>query len=242
MLNSRPRRLAALVLLAFATMVAVPSAGHAATIKACQNKKNGKLRIAKKCKKNEKRITWNTKGPKGDSGANGANGSNGLNGTSGASGTNGTPGSPGSPGQPQSVRKFAASQDPLSDDEDVQLFQADGITYRFNCIFVLGDIALLTADGPSGTSYSQGSLARPNGIDRLSSDPWSAISQSTLGGGPKSVASIGTLPASEGNIEQDGVFNAAVEGPEATTLMQFRMVAAGPCTVRGVAITVPNAS
>ncbi len=240
MLNSRPRRLAALVLLAFATMVAAPSAGHAATIKACQNKKNGKLRIAKKCKKSEKKISWNTNGPKGDKGDGGANGAAGANGTNG---TNGAPGTPGAPGQPQAIRSFAASQAGQGNEDqntNVPLFTADGVSYSFHCQFALIlNIASLRADAPSGSAYSQGTLGRPNEADRQDADPWSATRLTTLGGGAKDIAAHSTLSNSNGTT-QNGVYTTVVEGPTATTLLHFKMVAAGPCTIQGVALTIPN--
>ena len=61
-------------------------------ITACAKKKGpgkGLLRLASKCKKGERRVTWNAKGPAGPAGANGQNG---------APGTAGTAGAPGAPG------------------------------------------------------------------------------------------------------------------------------------------------
>ena len=53
-------------------------------INACQNKKSGALRISKKCKKNEKKVSWNTTGPAGPAGPAGAAGATGATGPAGA--------------------------------------------------------------------------------------------------------------------------------------------------------------
>jgi hypothetical protein len=70
------------------------SAAAPKKISACAKKKGpgkGLLRLASKCKKGERRVTWNAKGPAGPAGTNGQNG---------AQGTAGTPGTPGTPGAP----------------------------------------------------------------------------------------------------------------------------------------------
>lgn len=64
----------------------------AATIRACAKKKGkakGTLRIAAKCRKGERRVTWSKNGPAGTPGPPG---------TAGAPGATGAPGGPGSPG------------------------------------------------------------------------------------------------------------------------------------------------
>jgi hypothetical protein len=68
------------------------SAASPQKITACAKKKGrskGLLRLASKCKKGERRVSWNVKGP---AGANGAQGAPGTNGAAGAAGTPGTPG------------------------------------------------------------------------------------------------------------------------------------------------------
>jgi hypothetical protein len=75
--------------------LAVASSANAATYYGCINKKSGVLRIVsktKKCKKSERRISFNSQGPAGRNGFNGINGRNGVN---GLNGTNGIPGAPG---------------------------------------------------------------------------------------------------------------------------------------------------
>lgn len=91
------------------------SAGGAAAVKTCAKKSGGALRVARKCKSNERRVLLakpttsasgpqgpagltgapgheGATGPQGPAGTNGTSGTNGTNGTSGTNGTNGTDG------------------------------------------------------------------------------------------------------------------------------------------------------
>jgi len=91
-LMSRDRAIGGALAGALLASLAVASNANAATYYGCINKKSGVLRIipkSKKCKKSERRISFNSQGPAGRNGFNGANGANGTN------GTNGTPGAPG---------------------------------------------------------------------------------------------------------------------------------------------------
>jgi hypothetical protein len=68
------------------------------TVKACAKKKGGALRLGKKCRKGERRVTWAVKGPSGltgsggPAGAPGAAGADGAQGIAGSNGANGTSG------------------------------------------------------------------------------------------------------------------------------------------------------
>jgi hypothetical protein len=57
------------------------AASSGGTIHACAKKKGGALRLASKCKKGERTVTWNVQGVPGTNGTNGRNGTNGTNGT-----------------------------------------------------------------------------------------------------------------------------------------------------------------
>jgi hypothetical protein len=84
------RSIAALVIaggLLLAALGAAPEA-NAGTIYVCV-KKNGTVRFVSqstKCKKKEKKLSWNTEGLAGKNGANGLNGANGANGAAGLTG------------------------------------------------------------------------------------------------------------------------------------------------------------
>jgi hypothetical protein len=80
-----------------ATLATAPSA-HAGTYYACVKKKGGAIRIvsrAAKCKRSERKISFNGEGPPGRNGRDGRNGKNGSNGKNGTNGTNGVNGTSG---------------------------------------------------------------------------------------------------------------------------------------------------
>ena len=73
----------------------------ASTIHACVHKKSGAARIVtarKRCKRTERRVTWNRVGPAGADGVAGATGPAGPAGPAGAPGANGGQGEPGQKG------------------------------------------------------------------------------------------------------------------------------------------------
>src|SRR5687768_4525330 len=67
-------------------------------VKACAKKKGGALRLGKKCRKGERRVTWAVKGPRGLTGPGGPPGALGLAGAPGANGAQGIPGADGADG------------------------------------------------------------------------------------------------------------------------------------------------
>jgi hypothetical protein len=97
MVNVIPRRKVAGIGVAgalLATLAAAPIA-HSATFYACVKKRGGSIRIASrtaKCRRNERKISFNSEGVPGRNGLNGRNGQNGANGKNGTNGTNGTAG------------------------------------------------------------------------------------------------------------------------------------------------------
>ena len=97
--------LVACVTAAFATGAITP-AKHASRnlIRACANKRTGALRIAARCKRNERRVVWNVRGlqgalgPKGSQGPQGLQGAAGPRGPAGATGAQGPVGAAGAAG------------------------------------------------------------------------------------------------------------------------------------------------
>ncbi len=65
------------------------SSHSAPVIRACANKKNGALRLASKCKKSERAVSWSQQGPAGLQGPTGASGAQGLAGLRGETGSQG---------------------------------------------------------------------------------------------------------------------------------------------------------
>ena len=85
-----------------ATVVLVTAGGTLAvaartsnTLQACSNKSNGALRLASKCKKDERQVSWNITGQVGPPGINGRNGAPGPRGGAGAVGPTGPKGDTG---------------------------------------------------------------------------------------------------------------------------------------------------
>lgn len=80
----------------FAALATASQAG-AATYYACVKKSGAAHVFTKKprCRRGEKRLSWNNVGPAGKNGNNGKNGRNGNNGTNGINGAKGEPGAPG---------------------------------------------------------------------------------------------------------------------------------------------------
>ena len=74
------------------------------TIHACYKRHGGALRIAGRCKRGEKAISWNQLGPAGPRGATGKTGAAGKNGVAGKTGPEGKPGTPAAAGL---VRAYA---------------------------------------------------------------------------------------------------------------------------------------
>jgi hypothetical protein len=96
--------LAAVLLVCGVSGYAIAQSGGAKpkTIKACAKKKGGALRLAKRCRRGERRVTWAMRGPTGRTGPagpqgapgvagkDGAQGPPGANGVNGVNGTDGT--------------------------------------------------------------------------------------------------------------------------------------------------------
>lgn len=78
--------------------VAVAASSSSGVIHACANKQGGALRIAAKCKKNEKALSWNKQGIQGATGAQGRQGIQGSEGIQGPQGIQGPKGDQGATG------------------------------------------------------------------------------------------------------------------------------------------------
>jgi hypothetical protein len=82
-------------LLAACGGVAVAATSSSPVIRACANKRTGALRLANRCRRSERRVSWNQTGPQGTAGVRGARGATGATGAAGAAGTAGAQGNPG---------------------------------------------------------------------------------------------------------------------------------------------------
>ena len=77
-----------------------------ATLRACASKSTGILRLATRCKRSERRVSWNTVGPRGPRGRQGIEGAKGDTGSTGATGATGATGTPGVQGLPGTARAY----------------------------------------------------------------------------------------------------------------------------------------
>ena len=104
-MRSRASRRMTLALTAAALATAVlgvPAQAGVATLYACVKKKTGTARFVNaraSCRRNERKISWNTQGVPGSAGAKGKNGANGKTGIAGKNGTNGKDGANGANGK-----------------------------------------------------------------------------------------------------------------------------------------------
>jgi hypothetical protein len=85
------------LLLACGGLAYASTAGES-VIRACANKRTGALRIAKRCKRSERRVTWNAVGPTGHVGSRGSTGARGFTGAQGPQGPQGVQGPQGPQG------------------------------------------------------------------------------------------------------------------------------------------------
>ena len=79
-------------LLAAGTGLAVAASSSSPVIRACANKKTGVLRLANKCRKSERSVSWNQSGVQGPQGLTGATGAPGATGAQGNEGQRGPQG------------------------------------------------------------------------------------------------------------------------------------------------------
>jgi hypothetical protein len=90
-----PVAVVALLALAVASVSALAAAGDGSTISSCVKKKGGSIRIVRastRCRRNERKLAWNTIGPAGPRGLRGFTGGRGATGATGSAGAAGAAG------------------------------------------------------------------------------------------------------------------------------------------------------
>lgn len=83
---------AVVVVLVIGGGLAIAASGGGGVIHGCSAKNGGALRIAAKCTRHERSVSWNRQGPRGVPGPRGAQGLRGLTGAQGPQGNTGAPG------------------------------------------------------------------------------------------------------------------------------------------------------
>ena len=139
-------------LLAASGGLAVAASSSGPVIRACANKKTGGLRLASKCRRGERSVSWNQVGPAGAAGKTGATGVAGAVGATGAQGLQG----PGATSLPTTIAD-GKSQQPLA-------VLGNGVTVQGNCTLGAVVLQIKTTSGlgnlqVSGTGFESGASA-----------------------------------------------------------------------------------
>lgn len=138
LLSSPPLAVAFVVLLAACAGLAW-AASSSPVIHACANKRTGALRVSSRCRRNERRLSWNQFGPQGARGVRGATGSRGAAGAAGATGAKGPTGPQG-----LSATSFTATLAPGAP-RAVLAALGNGVTVTGQCTGSEVEVALATA-------------------------------------------------------------------------------------------------
>lgn len=176
MSNGFGRRLRVGPLLAVAALVLAAGGGWAlaatrgSVIHACASKKTGALRIAGKCRKRERVLTWSVQGPAGPRGPQGAAGDIGKQGPAGSTGPQG----------PGATALQFSSTPSLS---ATTLGQAGGYTLTERCVPKGG--------GTVEEIITAGNQAGWQGYGTVSTEPSTASSVTTTLTAPTGTASVG---------------------------------------------------
>jgi hypothetical protein len=223
-------------------LAAAPTA-DATTLYACV-KKSGAVKVfasKPKCKKGEKKLSWNTEGPAGKNGTNGVNGKEGL---AGKEAKEGKEGKEGIPGQPQKAVAYnlTLTVPGIFESTNSPLFSLPnvGVSTKLVCGNVFANIASIEASAPAGSRGETGMVVT-NSESKPPEITQTAIQDVELGAGGTTIAILTTnTKAPLTNIAH---FNASITTPTAIVMIDaFVRAAPNPeaCTVRGVALSVPR--
>lgn len=148
---------AAVALLAASAGLAIAASSGGPVIRACANKKTGALRLAGKCRRSERRVTWNQTGPQGPRGPRGISGSRGFTGATGAPGGTGPQGKEG----PQGPGAISFDTGIPDNQEALQTLAgpADGIAAQAICLGSKKEIYIQVAIGHGNTLQASGTGA-----------------------------------------------------------------------------------
>jgi hypothetical protein len=141
-------------LLAASGGLAIAASSSGPVIRACANKKTGALRLAAKCRRGERSVSWNQFGPAGATGKTGPTGRAGMAGAVGATGAPGVQG-PGATSLSATIAD-GSTQQPLA-------VLGNGVTVQGNCNHS-AVLQIKTTSGlgnlqASGTGFESGAAA-----------------------------------------------------------------------------------
>lgn len=201
---------------------AVAATAGSPVIRACANKRTGALRLARRCRHNERRVTWNQVGPQGPAGPRGRTGLTGRTGAAGAPGATGAIGAQGAPGPGAS--SFAAGASAGSG-EVVLTRLTNGVTVSGICeaatvsLTIKGVVALVmsgtSAEGAASLKVADQNGPGANKIANESSVDYDAIA----------FGNVGVLPPSPLPAGWGGNARIDVHGERSGTACSFRGMA-----------------
>ncbi|CAB4878643.1 unannotated protein [freshwater metagenome] len=204
--------LAALIACAALAMLTPPAqSATAKKIYACQKKKGGTLRIvtkSKKCRKTEKKISWNVAGPKGSTGTQGAAGPSAVR----FSGTGGTGG--------------------VLSSNTIASFSLGGVDFEVRCANVLfANVVGLFAKSASAATSTASGIQQKDLADTTKVLPLFKV-VSLLPGGPF-VALDPAIPTESGPEVNAGLLTYIVDTGTKTVVVHAAMSVKTSCTVSG---------
>jgi hypothetical protein len=143
------------VLVAAGGGLALAATTSSSVIKACENKRSGALRIARKCRHNERRVSWNIQGPQGNRGFAGSKGIKGATGATGATGGTGLQGKQGIQGPGAS--SFATTLPQGTTTASTLATVGNGLTVKGTCSSTTVEL-LIEASSPSDNIALSGTM------------------------------------------------------------------------------------
>lgn len=146
--SSTAMAVAVAALLAACTGLAVAGSSSSSVIRACANKRTGTLRLANKCRKGERSLSWSQTGPPGARGLAGANGINGATGPQGTEGLQGKEG-PQGPGAISFVKTM-----PAESGETTLATSNNGMSVVGFCAPFFSRVLLITSSGSENLQAS----------------------------------------------------------------------------------------
>jgi hypothetical protein len=137
---------------------AVAATAGSPLIRACANKRTGALRLGTRCRRNERRVTWNQIGPRGATGPRGRSGAVGRTGGTGATGATGAAGAqgPSGPGAHSFTTSVSAGSGEVLLTQLTNGVTVTGVCETTTVALAIKGVAFLTM---SGTSAEGATLA-----------------------------------------------------------------------------------
>jgi hypothetical protein len=154
------------VLLVACGGLALAATPSSPVIKACANKRTGAVRIARRCHRGERFVSWNVQGPQGNRGFSGSKGIKGATGTTGATGATGAQGKQGEQGPGAS--SFATTLAQGTTGSTLVANVGNGLTVKGGCFGTSAEFLIEpTASAGDNFQLSGTDSVVPNKVDQF---------------------------------------------------------------------------